>query len=92
MLNVSMFFEYVKAFLLIYVVAIGGMYYVSSRLSGPVVFPGDIYFRRGPRLIYVPLGSSFILTIILFILFLNFVAPYTIGKPVDPDTVNLIQP
>lgn len=68
-----MFFDYVKVFLLIYVIAIGGMYYVSSKASGPVVLPGDIYFRRGTKLVYVPLGGSLILAIVLFLLFKNFI-------------------
>lgn len=68
-----MFFEYVKVFLLLYVISIGGMFYVSTRLSGPVVLPGDIYFIRGSRKFYFPLGSSLILAIILFILFNNFI-------------------
>jgi hypothetical protein len=76
-----MFLEYVKAFFLIYVIAIAAMYYLNYRSGRPIVIPGDIYFRRGQRMIYFPLGSSFVLALVLFLLFKRFVAGYAIPKP-----------
>jgi len=72
-----MFFEYLKAFGLIYIISIGGMFYLSSKASGPIVLPGDIYFRRGTKMFYFPLGSSLLLAIVLFLLFKNFVGKVT---------------
>lgn len=75
-----MFLQYIKAFFLIYIIAIGSMFYLSSKGSGPIVLPGDIYFRKGTKMIYFPLGSSFFLALILFILFIKFIAKYAIPQ------------
>lgn len=86
-----MIFEYIKAFFLIYVIAIAAMLVASSRLNGPVIFPGDIYFRRGGRTFYFPLGSSFVLALLLFLLFRAIVTPFTQSKETPSNSVNLIR-
>lgn len=86
-----MIFEYIRTFFLIYVIAIAAMLVASSRLSGPIVFPGDIYFRRGGRTFYFPLGSSFVLALVLFLLFRAIVTPFTRSKAIPTNSVNLIR-
>jgi len=62
-----------KVFLIIWGISIAIMYFLASRPGNPLVLPGDIYTRKGVNKIYIPLGSSLYLAIILFILLKIFV-------------------
>jgi hypothetical protein len=62
-----------KFFLILWVVSVGIMYFLASKPGNPLVLPGDIYTRKGVNKIYIPLGSSLFLAIILFILLKIFV-------------------
>ena len=44
------------------------MYMLFSRGGGSSPFPGDIFMKKGSRTMYIPVGSAFFLTIILYIL------------------------
>ncbi len=62
----------VQIFLLLYVVSIGIMYVVYNKGgkgggNSPMA-PGDFYRVIGSKRIYIPFGSSLIITIILYIL------------------------
>ena len=61
-----------KIFLLIWFLSIAIMYFLASRPGNPLVLPGDIYTRKGMNKIYLPVGSSLYLAIILYILFKFF--------------------
>lgn len=65
-----------KIFLILWAISAAVMYFISSKPGGnPMVLPGDIYTRKGVNKIYIPLGSSLYLAIILYILakiFLKF--------------------
>lgn len=58
----------IRVFLLIYVVAIGFMYYFAGRAGIPPTIPGDILILKAGRKIYIPIASSLVITILLFIL------------------------
>lgn len=62
-----------KVFLIIWGISIAIMYFLASKPGNPLVLPGDIYTRKGVNKIYIPLGSSLYLAIILFILLKIFV-------------------
>lgn len=62
-----------KIFLIIWIISIAVMYFLASKPGNPLVLPGDIYTRKGMNRIYIPLGSSLYLAIILFILLKIFV-------------------
>lgn len=62
-----------RVFFLLYVVSIAVMYFLFSRGGNPPLLPGDFYIKKVGRSIYIPIGSSLILTIILYILFSLFV-------------------
>jgi len=62
-----------KVFLIIWGISIAIMYFLASKPGSPLVLPGDIYTRKGVNKIYIPLGSSLYLAIILFILLKIFV-------------------
>ena len=57
-----------KVFLIIWIISIAIMYFFASKPGTPLVLPGDIYTHRGVNKIYIPLGSSLFLAIILFII------------------------
>lgn len=62
-----------KIFLLIWAISVGVMYFLSTRPGNPLVLPGDIYTRKGVNKIYIPLGSSLYLAIVIFVLLKIFV-------------------
>lgn len=62
-----------KVFLIIWVISVAIMYFLASKPGNPLVLPGDIYTRKGMNKIYIPLGSSFFLAIIIFVLLKIFV-------------------
>ncbi len=62
-----------QVFLIIWIISIAAMYFLSSKQGNPLVLPGDIYTRKGLNKIYIPLGSSIYLAIILFIILKLFV-------------------
>jgi hypothetical protein len=57
------------------------MYLLSYYKKGAIEFPGDIIIKKGGHILYIPISSSLLLTILLFVLFKSLVAPYTIEKP-----------
>lgn len=62
-----------KIFLVIWLISIAVMYFLASKPGNPLVLPGDIYTRKGLNKIYIPLGSSLYLAIVIFILLKIFV-------------------
>ena len=63
----------IQIFFLLYIVSVATMYFLFSRGGRAPMLPGDFYISKGPKRIYIPVGSSLIITIILFILFKLFV-------------------
>jgi hypothetical protein len=63
------FFESLKAFLLIYFISIGFVYALQRKLSSPIIVPGDLYIRKPTRSLYIPFGSSIVITVIIFLIF-----------------------
>ena len=61
----------IKLFLIIYFICMGFIYALQSRRSIPVMVPGDIYISKGQKKIYIPLGLTFILTLIIFLILNN---------------------
>lgn len=64
--------EFLKIFGLLWALSFGGMYYLSWRTGNKAVLPGDIYWKKAGREVYVPLGSSIGLAIILYIILSGF--------------------
>jgi len=62
-----------QVFIVIWIISIAAMYLLSSKQGNPLVLPGDIYTRKGLNKIYIPLGSSIYLAIILFIILKIFI-------------------
>ncbi len=62
-----------KIFIIIWLISIAVMYFIASKPGNPLVLPGDIYTRKGMNKIYIPIGSSLYLAIIIFILLKIFV-------------------
>ena len=57
----------VKIFFILWGISIAGMYYMFTRSGGPLVLPGDIYIKKGDKTIYFPIGSSFFIAIVLYV-------------------------
>jgi hypothetical protein len=68
--------EAIKFFGILYFLAAAFMYYLSQRGGQPPIIPGDIYIKKGPRTIYIPTGSSFIIAAILFLLLRKLVVSF----------------
>ncbi len=62
-------FDQIKAFFIIYFISVAFIYGLQSRSVEPIIVPGDIYVKKGLKGIYIPLGSSLLLTIVLFLIF-----------------------
>ena len=62
-----------KIFLMVWAISIAVMYFLSTKPGNPLVLPGDIYTRKGVNKIYIPLGSSLYLAIVIFVLLKIFV-------------------
>jgi hypothetical protein len=58
----------IKIFLLLWVVSIGLVYALMKRGGVPFLLPGDYLIIKASRRIYIPLGTSLILTILLFVI------------------------
>jgi hypothetical protein len=58
-----------RVFILLYVISVAGLYMLSGRGSSPIIMPGDFYIKKAGRTIYVPLGSSLIVSTILLVVF-----------------------
>lgn len=63
------FLESLKAFLLIYFISIGFIYALQRKLSSPIIIPGDLYIKKPTRSLYIPFGSSIVVTIVIFSIF-----------------------
>lgn len=55
----------IQLFFLLYIVVVAIIFALARKTGPPFLLPGDIYISKGTR-IYIPLGASFIVTIILF--------------------------
>ena len=64
-------FDSLKAFVLLYLISIGIMFYISKRTGTPFIVPGDIYNLKQGRRMYIPTGGAFFLTLALYVLLLN---------------------
>ena len=55
----------IQLFFFLYIVVVGVIFALARKSGPPVLLPGDIYISKGTR-VYIPLGASLIITIILF--------------------------
>ncbi|OGM27631.1 hypothetical protein A2962_04840 [Candidatus Woesebacteria bacterium RIFCSPLOWO2_01_FULL_39_61] len=55
-----------QVFFFLYVVVVALLYALGRRTGPPFLLPGDIYISKGSR-IYIPLGASLIVTVLLFL-------------------------
>lgn len=63
--------QWLQGFALIYLIALAFVIYISSRTGGPIVIPGDIYIKKSGRTLYVPLASSLVVSVIIFLILRN---------------------
>jgi hypothetical protein len=59
--------EGIKIFLLLWLVCIG-IIYALMRNGVPFLLPGDYLIIKASRRIYIPLGTSLVFTVVLFVL------------------------
>ncbi|OGM12422.1 hypothetical protein A2Z22_04585 [Candidatus Woesebacteria bacterium RBG_16_34_12] len=57
-----------KGFFLLVAFSVALSYIIFFFTNGKYVMPGDLYKIRAPRRIYIPFGSSLIITIIIFVI------------------------
>ncbi len=62
------FFTTIKVFFLVYIIAVAFMLYFHHKNKQAFIFYGDLYINKGGREVYIPFGSSFFLTLLLFLL------------------------
>lgn len=58
----------IKLFFLLWAISVAIMYFQFAKPGQPLVLPGDIYTKKTGKTLYIPLGSSFFLAIILRII------------------------
>ena len=56
-----------RVFILLYFIAFVGMYMLAGKNKMPITMPGDVYFIRGPRTFYIPIGSALIISLIVIL-------------------------
>ncbi|MBN1969281.1 MAG: DUF2905 family protein [Candidatus Delongbacteria bacterium] len=61
----------VKLFAILYFIIMGFIYALQRNRAQPIVIPGDIYIHKNQKYIYIPLGLTFVLTLIFFLVFNN---------------------
>lgn len=61
----------IKLFGIIYFIIIAFIYALQRQKSIPAIVPGDILILKGQKRIYIPLGLSFIITLIVFLILNN---------------------
>ncbi|OGM23645.1 hypothetical protein A2865_00160 [Candidatus Woesebacteria bacterium RIFCSPHIGHO2_01_FULL_39_17] len=59
-------------FFVLYFICTAFIYAIQRRGAIPFTLPGDIYIHIGQKRIYIPLGSSLIASIILFLILNRF--------------------
>jgi len=62
----------IKLFFTIYLIAWALVFALQRKSGVPFVIPGDIYIHIGQKRIYLPISSSLVLTIILFLVLTFF--------------------
>lgn len=82
-----MFIEYIKAFALIYVISVCAMYLLSYRQHQAIEFPGDFIMKKGRMILYIPLTSSLVLAIVLFLLYRSIAAPIFESRQAELNSV-----
>ena len=59
-----------KLFATLYLISFGLILALNKKTGNPIVLPGDIYINKAQRKIYLPIGSSLNLSLVLaFILY-----------------------
>lgn len=61
----------IKLFLTLYFISVAFIYALQSRRFSPIIVPGDIYIVKGQKRVYIPLGLSFIMTLVIFLILNN---------------------
>ncbi len=61
----------IKLFFILYFISIAFIYALQRQRGIPVIVPGDIFVQKEGKKIYIPLGLSFILTLVLFLILNN---------------------
>lgn len=58
----------IKLFATIYIVIMGFIYLLQRKRAMPIIVPGDIYIHQAQKFIYIPLGLTFILTLVVYLI------------------------
>ncbi|OGM18767.1 hypothetical protein A2685_00450 [Candidatus Woesebacteria bacterium RIFCSPHIGHO2_01_FULL_37_10] len=57
-----------RIFFLLLVLTFGGIYALTRGGKTPITLPGDLLIIKANRRIYIPFGSTLLITIILFLI------------------------
>lgn len=49
----------------------GFIYAFQRNRARPIIVPGDIFIQKNQKYVYIPLGLTFILTLVLFLIINN---------------------
>lgn len=60
-----------KLFAILYFILMGFIYALQRNRARPIIVPGDIYIQKNQKYVYIPLGFTFVLTLILFLILNN---------------------
>ena len=60
-----------KLFAIIYAVIMGFVYALQTNKARPIIVPGDIYIQKNQKYVYIPLGLTFVLALVFFLILNN---------------------
>jgi len=63
---------YIRTFLLIYFIVVALIFGLLRNAAKARLVPGDIFISKAGRTIYIPLGSSLIVTTLIFAYMLRY--------------------
>lgn len=67
-----MLINYIVLFVVIYFCVMVLVYVYTRKTGVPFMLPGDIYIHKGTNRIYIPIGTSLIISAIIFLIAFRF--------------------
>jgi hypothetical protein len=64
---------YIRSFLLIYLIVVALIFGLLKNAAKAKIVPGDIFIQKAGRTIYIPLGSSLIVTALVFAIMVKYI-------------------
>jgi len=60
--------ENIKLFAILFFISMAFIFALQKKGGNPIIIPGDIYIRKNQKYIYIPISSTFLLTLIIYII------------------------